>query len=319
MKFAILGAGGLGSVIGAHLVRAGEDVIFIARGKRAAFLQKNGIHVTGVADFTVPITVTTDPQEVNEVDVFLVAVKTYDSESALRSVSHLRVGSALSIQNGILKNEQLAQAFGWEKTIGAATTIGAELLPDGPVRYTINGRFVVGELPEGISERVQTLTDHLTRAGFQGEASTQIRSAEWSKFLFFLGFMAPAVLTRMETYKYAKDPDGALIMARVIREIGQIPERLGIFLEEEGPLPIRTLCSEPLAHAVNRIRQLGGILETRAPNVKPSTLMDLQRGRQLEVEETLGYAVKKAAELGIPLPTVETCYRLISAINHYLR
>ncbi len=319
MKIAVLGAGGLGSVIGAHLVKAGEDVIFIARGERVGFLQKNGIHVTGLADFTVPVTVAADPQEVKEVDVLVVAVKTYDSEVALKSVRHLKVGCALSIQNGIVKDEQLALTFGWEKTIGAATNIGGELLPDGSVRFTINGRFVVGELPEGTSDRTQALAGHMIRAGFQGEASTQIRVAEWSKLVFFLSFMAPGVLTRMETYKYSKDPDGALIMARMFREVAQIPQRLGIPLEDEGPLPITTLCSEPLTDAVNRIRRFGAVMETRAPNVKPSTLMDLQKGRQLEVEETLGYAVAKATELGISLPTVETCYKLIAAINHYLK
>ena len=58
MKIIVLGAGALGSIIGAHLVRAGEEVIFMARGHRAAFLQHHGIVITGLADFTVPVTVT---------------------------------------------------------------------------------------------------------------------------------------------------------------------------------------------------------------------------------------------------------------------
>jgi 2-dehydropantoate 2-reductase len=48
---------------------------------------------------------------------------------------------------------------------------------------------------------------------------------------------------------------------------------------------------------------------------KVSMLQDLERGRRLEVEETLGYAVRKGAELGLQLPTVETCYRLIRGID----
>jgi ketopantoate reductase len=47
--------------------------------------------------------------------------------------------------------------------------------------------------------------------------------------------------------------------------------------------------------------------------------MDLQNGRRLEVEETLGYAVLKGAELGIPMPTVDTCYKPIAAVKRYLR
>ena len=46
MKIVILGAGALGTVLGAHLARAGEDVMLIARGQRAAYLQEHGATLT---------------------------------------------------------------------------------------------------------------------------------------------------------------------------------------------------------------------------------------------------------------------------------
>jgi ketopantoate reductase len=58
---------------------------------------------------------------------------------------------------------------------------------------------------------------------------------------------------------------------------------------------------------------------TQAPAHKISTLQDLERGRRLEFEETLGYAVRKGAELGMPLPMLETCYWLIAAVNQSLQ
>ena len=48
-------------------------------------------------------------------------------------------------------------------------------------------------------------------------------------------------------------------------------------------------------------------------------LQDLERGRRLEVEEILGYAVRQGEALGIPLPTVDTCYRLLAGVNRYLQ
>jgi ketopantoate reductase len=48
-------------------------------------------------------------------------------------------------------------------------------------------------------------------------------------------------------------------------------------------------------------------METREPDHKHSALQNLERGRRLEVEETLEYAVRKGAELGLPLPTMNTC------------
>jgi 2-dehydropantoate 2-reductase len=47
MKIVILGAGALGTVLGAHLARDGEDVTLIARGQRAAYLQAHGATITG--------------------------------------------------------------------------------------------------------------------------------------------------------------------------------------------------------------------------------------------------------------------------------
>jgi 2-dehydropantoate 2-reductase len=112
MNIVILGAGALGTVLGAHLAKAGEEVTLLARGHRAAYLQEHGATLTGLADFTVPVTVVTDPHQVREADVLIVTVKTYDMEAALDSVNYIQVGSVLSIQNGVLKDEQLASIFG---------------------------------------------------------------------------------------------------------------------------------------------------------------------------------------------------------------
>jgi 2-dehydropantoate 2-reductase len=67
--------------------------------------------------------------------------------------------------------------------------------------------------------------------------------------------------------------------------------------------------------AVGKIGELGAMLESEAPDHRWSTLQDLERGRYLEVEETLGYVVAEARREGIPVPTVETCYLLINGIN----
>jgi 2-dehydropantoate 2-reductase len=42
-------------------------------------------------------------------------------------------------------------------------------------------------------------------------------------------------------------------------------------------------------------------------------LQDLNAGRPLEVHETLGYALKKGAELGVPMPLLDGFYRVIAA------
>ena len=320
MKIVILGAGALGSVFGAHLARAGADVTLIAREGRAKMIQEQGITITGLVDFTVPVNVTARPREIQEADVLVVTVKTYDMEVALDSVAHLHVGSALSVQNGVVKNEQLARRFGWQSTLGAAAHISAELLPTGAVRFTANEWCGIGELPTGTSARVEALVAILTRAGLQVEVSPQIASVEWTKYVVVVSWMALAALSRLETYRMFQHPDLAWVAAKVVQEMTQLPDTLGIPLLDKGAFGAKRLSRMPFEEAVANFRQVGERMEAQgATTHKVSILQDLERDRRLEVEEIFGYAVRKGAELGMILPTVETCYRLIKGVSEAAR
>jgi 2-dehydropantoate 2-reductase len=294
-------------------------VALLARGPRATFLQAHGVAITGVEDFTTPVTITTRPHDLRAADVLIVTVKTYDTEPALASVSHLDVGSVFSLQNGVLKNEQLAHYFGWEKTLGASPLFSAQVTPTGPVHFTYHGGIVLGEFSSAISPRVQTLTAMLERSGMRPLIASQIQAVEWSKYVSFVGWMAVAALTRLETYKFLKDPDLAALVVRLVRETAQLAAHQGIPLEDHEPFLSLTLSSAPFAEAVERLRHLGRRLEAQSSTHKVSTLQDLERGRQLEIEEILGYAVRQGEAFGIPLPTVETCYRLLAGVNRYLQ
>jgi 2-dehydropantoate 2-reductase len=320
MRFVVLGAGALGSIIAGHLARAGEDFALIARGRRADYLRQQGVTITGLADFTVACPVVTDPTELRAADVLIVAVKTYDMAAALAPLRHLDVGTVLGLQNGVLKNEQLAQTFGAEATVGAAAIFSGEVMAEGPVRFTVNQGFFVGELPEGTSERVQRLVATLVRAGIQAEPVAHVQTIEWSKFVGWVGHMALSVLTRLEIHKYCSDPEIALVGVRVMRETARLATAQGIELQDIPPLfLLKTICSVTEPEAVEKLRELGAIMQALAPMHRMSSLQDLERGRQLEVEETLGYVVAKAATAGLAVPTVDTCYRLISGINRFLR
>ena len=58
MKVVILGAGALGSIIGGHLARAGEEVTVIACGQRAAYVRQHGMTLTGLKVCAVSQTLT---------------------------------------------------------------------------------------------------------------------------------------------------------------------------------------------------------------------------------------------------------------------
>jgi len=319
VKIVILGAGALGTVLGAHLARAGEDVTLLARGQRATYLQEHGATITGLVDFTVPVRVVTDPSQLRDADVLIVTVKTYDMASALQSVKHLNVGSVLSLQNGVLKNEQLAQTFGWDKVLGAMTHFSAEVLPTGTVRFRTNQGLYLGALPEGTSPRVQTLGDLFEHVGIAVKVTPHIQSFEWSKYVAWVCLMTPAVLTRLESYKILQDPQMASLTAAIFHEMAQLATIRGLALHDLALFPTKTLSQLAFDDTVTHIRQIGDRWVSLLPTAKVSTLHDLEQGKRLEVEETLGYAVQQSAALGIPTPTMDTCYKLIAGLNHYLQ
>jgi 2-dehydropantoate 2-reductase len=56
MKFAIFGTGGVGGCFGRRLAQAGEDVIFIARGRHLSAIQQTGLSVDSIGgDFVVQL------------------------------------------------------------------------------------------------------------------------------------------------------------------------------------------------------------------------------------------------------------------------
>jgi Ketopantoate reductase PanE/ApbA C terminal len=81
-------------------------------------------------------------------------------------------------------------------------------------------------------------------------------------------------------------------------------------LEDIAFFPTKTLSALSMDAMVTQLRHLGDRWASLMPHNKISALQDVERGKRLEVEETLGYAVRQSAVLGIPTPTMDTCYKL---------
>jgi ketopantoate reductase len=67
------------------------------------------------------------------------------------------------------------------------------------------------------------------------------------------------------------------------------------------------------------VLKVGREFELQAPRHRMSSLQDLEAGRALEIHETLGYGLKKAAEHRIALPLVEAFYHVIAALDRFPR
>lgn len=319
-QFAILGAGALGSILGAHLARAGHSVVMLARGDRARAVERDGLRVKGLVELSVRVPVVTEMSQVRAAETLIVAIKTPGTQAALASLAHVEVGAALSLQNGVLKNELLAQTFGAARVLGALADTSGELLPSGEVLFTRNVNLPLGELAGGLSERAQRIAGMIDRAGIRSTAVADIVSMEWSKFTVWLALVSLAVSTRALTWSYLADPDGAGVLVRLVREAASLSRAQGITLTEgAAALPLGMLLDVPEQQAMETIRRIGEDMRRRAPDHRMSALQDLEAGRPLEVEETFGYAVRRARELGLSLPLLEAFHHLVAAIDRIRR
>ena len=131
--------------------------------------------------------------------------------------------------------------------------------------------------------------------------------------------MAPAVLTRLEPYKLLHDAQIATSVAAIVQERTQLATARALVLEDITFFSPKTLSALSMDDTVTQWRHLGDRWASLLPHNTMSALQEVARGKRLEVEEILGYAVRQSAALGIPTPTMDTCSQLSAVINHDLQ
>jgi len=315
MRFAILGAGALGTILGAHLSRAGHEVAMLVRGERARVLQRQGLVLNGLSDIKARPAVIDDPRKLHETGTLIIATKAIDSAQALETLRHLSIENALSVQNGVLKNELLARVFGYSRVLGAMANFSGELLGNGEVKFTRNVCLHIGEEKGGMSARAEALAAAIDAAGVRCQAESNIRTREWSKFSGWVAQFPIAVLTRQLTWKFMTDERTALVMVRIVREAAQLATAMDVELTDMPPIPVPSIVHGSDEQAVEIIRGIGQKFLENSPDHRMSAQQDVLRGSRLEYEETLGYALAKGRELGVAMPTLDTCYRVLSVAH----
>src|SRR6187551_2404451 len=215
-EFAVLGAGAMGSILGAHLARAGHSVALLTRGRRAEQVRREGLRIAGLAQFSTPIHVIDDPAQLREAHALVVATKAIGTAESLKPLTGAKIGYAFSVQNGVLKNELLEAAFGREHVLGALANMSGELKPSGEVLFTRNVTLQIGALQGGVPDAVRALAQAIDASGVHSAAVPNIAAQEWSKFAAWVGMAGVAITTRVVTWKYLVDPDAALVLVRLI-------------------------------------------------------------------------------------------------------
>src|SRR5512147_1772477 len=124
-RIAIIGAGAIGSVLGACLSQAGEDVTLIGRSEHVQAIEQNGLQIDGVSG-SFAARVATAEKLAFQPDFAFLTVKTQDVLAALQAnQAFLRGTPLVTFQNGVRSDEMAASLFPPEQIISVVVNISA--------------------------------------------------------------------------------------------------------------------------------------------------------------------------------------------------
>jgi 2-dehydropantoate 2-reductase len=320
----VVGAGALGSVYGARLSQGGADVELLAREAHARAIDEAGGVVVERGDGSelVPVRAEWRPERVHPASTVIVLTKTTDTEAALAGLEHLRdhVDLAVSLQNGVEKDDVLASWCGRGAVVGGVSMVGGTLLAPGRVAHTLDGGTILGELPRGRSERVERLATALEAGGLKAVVSDDIRAVEWAKLVHASPTMAVPALVRLPLHACLVSEPLAALYVTLVREGVAIASAAGVEVDDEPVgYPLRAIASAPEHEAVALVRERGRALEAAGmTEIRVSMLQSVERGRRIEVDAVQGFLVREAARLGVEAPGTVACHRLLSGIDEQL-
>jgi len=286
----MMGSGGVGGFFGGRLAHAGYDVSFIARGAHLAAMRERGLTIENQqqGEIRVPkVRATDDPAQIGRVDLVIVSVKLWDTESAAKQIKPLlgpQTG-VISLQNGVIKDDILRRELGAAAVMGGVGYVATHISRPGVIHQTgTMQRIVLGEYDGTKSARATFLHEALVRAGVNAELSEDVRRAIWEKYAFLVALSATTTTMRMPIGPIRKNPQTRAFLRELIRETVAVGRAYGVALPED--------------YAENRLAFADGL----PADMTSSMHHDLERGSPLEVSWLSGGVVQLGAAKGIPTP-----------------
>jgi len=295
VKLAFIGIGALGGYFGGRLAKAGNDVVFFARGETLAALRRDGLRVESIAgDFSLPrVNATDNPHESGQVDAVFMTVKAWQVPDAALQIRSM-VGPqtvVVPLQNGVDAYAQLAAALGDDHILGGLCHIIAFASAPGVVRHTgIKPLITIGEWRNTRTSRLSKLVECLTQAGIDARVPENIQVALWDKFMYIASFAGVGAVTRAPIGIVRSVPETRSLLERAMREAVCLARAHGIAVSDDS-----------IAAALK-------LVDSLPPEGMASMQRDVAAGRPSELAALSGAVVRLGQQHGLSTPVHEFIY-----------
>jgi 2-dehydropantoate 2-reductase len=290
MRFIVVGAGGVGGLIGGLLQRSGQQVAFLARGRQLQAMQEGGLHVQSPrGTFHLPrVEASDDPAALPPGDVVLVATKGWQVPEVAPRLPRLLgpEGFAVPLENGVEAAGRLAAALGEARVAGGLCFLLSRVEAPGRILHVGESlRVTVGERAGGpSSRRLEALCVALRAAHVDAELAPDIDVALWDKFLFIEPFGAVGAVTRSPVGVFRTRRESRELLVSAMDEVATLARARGV-----------RLAADAVARALQAVDRMPA-------EATASMQRDLMSGRPSELDDQTGAVLRLAREAGLAVP-----------------
>lgn len=295
----IVGAGSVGGFFGAHLAKRNPHVSFLLRPRTLQAIRGRGLTVRSAAGtFTVHPPAASDPRDFPTPDLVILAVKAYDLDEVIDQLEPVLTDRSvlLTLQNGVDVEDRLLARLQRDCVVGGVAYIYSRIVEPGVIEHFKKGAVSVGELMGNRSARLDRIVDLFTQAEIPCQVSGDIRRTKWEKMCWNCAFNPLTVLINDRVSKALDHPEMLGVIGQIVEEVAAVAAGVKVPLAED------------MADRVLRWSQ-----EIR--DIHTSMYDDWKAGRRTEIDSLNGYVVRRARELGIPVPLNEAMTGIIKVLT----
>ena len=285
----------------AHLARKGEVEVWAydVWKDHVDAIRKNGLRLSGAADFTVKLNATSNASELPRCDYGIVATKAIHTKGAMAQVARAfdENSAVCSVQNGVGNEELIADHVKY--VIRGTTFPAGHPIAPGHIGFDIKGDTWIGpfEPTKTPMSMVEELARLITCSGMNVIPLKDARGAQWTKLIFNASTNPIGALTLLHHGAATRLPHTGELFNDLISEGESVAKALGIELHGDPRALVQKGANAPGKH-------------------RASMLQDVLAKRQTEVDFMNGAIVTWGEKTGIPTPLNKAVWQLIKGLEH---
>jgi 2-dehydropantoate 2-reductase len=287
LRHSILGAGGVGGLMGASLARIGAAVTMIVRPESLPKFPRQLRLESPFGNFDADVTTAV---EVPPVDVLWITVKATQLDSALTSLTHPEsVKAIVPLLNGVDHLSQLRSKYGREKVIAATIAVESERVAPGHIVH--RSSFARLNISSAGRVLLGATVEQLQRLGFECRFIDDEPTLMWSKLVFLAAFALTTTAADKGTGEILADPEWRQLGLACIREASAVAGAEGAKIDADA--------------VIASVMKMPG-------NMRSSMQKDVEQGKAPELDAIAGPILRGARRYGIEIPATK---KLVAAVE----